>query len=145
MPATPLSRRCADDVLDLLPGAMDALRFAMRSQLEAGLSVPQFRGLNYIAHHDGSSLSEVAAFLGVTLATASAMVDRLVRAGHVQSTPAADDRRRVQLKITAAGRSLLDEVRTGARRDLAERLGAQPAETLEAIRHGLAALKRALS
>ncbi len=145
MPATPLSRRCADDVLDLLPGAMDALRFAMRSQLEAGLSVPQFRGLNYISHHDGSSLSEVAAFLGVTLATASAMVDRLVRAGHVTSTAAAADRRRVELQITAAGRRLLDEVRAGAKRDLAERLGAQPAEELEAIRNGLAALKRALS
>lgn len=145
MAATPLSRRCAEDVLDVLPGAMDAVRASMRLQLAAGLSVPQFRCLNFILLHGGSSLGELAAFLGVTLATASAMVDRLARAGHVRSAAAAGDRRRVALDITPAGRSLLDEVRAGSRRDLAERLGARPAEELETIRNGLAALKRALS
>lgn len=145
MARTSLPQRCAQDVLDVLPGAMDAVRFSMRSQLAGGLSVPQFRCLNHIALQDGTSLREVAAFLGVTPATASVMVDRLVRAGQVSSTAAADDRRRLELRVTPAGRAGLDEVRAGAQRDLAARLAAQPAAELERIRQGLAALKRALS
>ena len=60
-----LSRTCADDVLDVLPDAMDAIRLGMRSQLSNRLSVPQFRCLNFIDHTSGCSVGEVAAFLGV--------------------------------------------------------------------------------
>ncbi len=145
MPATPLSRACADDVLDVLPGAMDAIRLGMRSQLNDGLSVPQFRCLNFIDRRPGCSLGEVAAFLGVTMPTASAMVDRLARAGHVQAAQAAEDRRRARLNISDAGKALLEQVRGDARRELAATLAQRPAEDLRAISVGLAALKRAFS
>ena len=82
MAAKTLSRACADDVLDVLPDAMDAIRSGMRSQLDTRLSVPQFRCLNFVDRQPGCSLGELAAFLGVTMPTASAMVDRLVRAGY---------------------------------------------------------------
>ena len=140
-----LPRTCADDVLDVLPGAMDAIRLGMRSQLSNRLSVPQFRCLNFIDHGAGCSVGEVAAFLGVTMPTASAMVDRLARAGHVKVASHASDRRRAVLSISENGKSLLEQVREDARHELATKLAARPAEDLRAISAGLAALKRALT
>ena len=145
MPVTPLSRACADDVLDVLPDAMEVIRLGMRSQLDSRLSVPQFRCLNFIDRHPGCSVGEVAAFMGVTMPTASAMVDRLVRAAHVASVSADADRRRSRLTISAAGKTLLEQVRADARQDLAVTLAKRPAEDLRAISAGLAALKRAFS
>lgn len=140
-----LSRACAAEVLDVLPEAMDAIRLGMRSQLDARLSVPQFRCLNLIDRMPGTSLGAVAGFLGVTLPTASAMVNRLVRAGHVHAASDADDRRRSQLSISDAGKTLLEQVRSDARNDLATTLAERPAAELRAISAGLAALKRAFS
>jgi DNA-binding MarR family transcriptional regulator len=145
MPLTPLSRACADDVLDVLPDAMEVIRGGMRSQLDSRLSVPQFRCLNFIDRHPGCSVGEVAAFLGVTMPTGSAMVDRLVRAAHVVSANADEDRRRSRLTLSAGGKTLLEQVRADARRDLATTLAKRPAEDLRAISAGLAALKRAFS
>lgn len=145
MTVTALSRACADDVLDVLPDAMDAIRLGMRSQLDSRLSVPQFRCLNYIDHHPGGSVGAVAAFLGVTMPTASAMVDRLARAGHVLASNSAADRRRATLHISDSGKVLLDQVRAETRQELASRLGRRPAEDLRAISDGLAALRRALT
>lgn len=143
--ATPLSRACADAVLDVLPGAMDAIRLGMRSQLAGGLSVPQFRCLNFIDRCPDCSLGEVAAFLGITMPTISATVDRLVRAGHVQAATAAEDRRRARLNISDAGKALLEQVRADARAELAATLAQRPPDDLRAISAGLAALKRAFS
>jgi len=145
MGSTALSRACADDVLDVMPDAMDAIRAGMRSQLDSRLSVPQFRCLNFIDHHVDCSLGEVAAFLGVTMPTASAMVDRLARAGHVSAHSAAADRRRAELSISENGKALLEQVREDARRELSAQLAKRPADELRTISAGLAALKRALS
>ena len=93
----------------------------------------------------GCSLGAVAAFMGVTLPTASAMVDRLVRAGQLQTASNADDRRRSRLTISTAGKALLEQVRGDARNDLATTLAKRPADELRAISAGLAALKRAFS
>ena len=145
MSATALSRACAEDVLDVLPRAMDAVRLGMRSQLSGGLTVPQYRCLNFVDRNEGCSLGEVAAFLGVTLPTASALVDRLVRAGHAESMPSPKDRRRTRLTISRSGKALLEQVRADARGELASTLAQRPAEDLRAISAGLAALKRAFS
>src|SRR4030095_6687947 len=90
-------------VLDVVPAVMDALRGATRRHVRQ-MSVPQFRCLNFVSHEPGCSISDVAAFLGVTLPTASAMIDRLVRAGALRTRPSRDDRRRTPLHLTAGGR-----------------------------------------
>lgn len=131
----------ATEVLEVVPAVMDALRHAMRSHVGEQLSVPQFRCLNFIAHQPGASVSAVAAFLGVTLPTASAMVDRLVRAGAVEPRTAADDRRRSQLHLTDTGAAQLAQIRLGARAELAEVLAGRSAEELRTLHAGLAVLR----
>ena len=134
---------CAAAILDVLPIVMTAVRTGMRRQLQGGLSVPQFRCLNYIDLHPGVSVSAVAAYLGVTLATASAMVDRLVRPGYAMTGVASDDRRRSALTISPIGIDLLGRMKQGARGDLAAVLsGRSPAE-LQSIVEGLAVLRSA--
>jgi DNA-binding MarR family transcriptional regulator len=125
-----------------MPAVMDAMRSAMRRQVGEQLSVPQFRCLNFITQRPGSSVSAVAAFLGVTVPTASAIVDRLVRSGAVALTTAAADRRRSELHVTAAGRAHIDHIRGGARVEFARALAScNPAE-LHALRSGLDVLRR---
>jgi DNA-binding MarR family transcriptional regulator len=132
-------------VLEVVPAVMDALRNAMRGHVgDAGdqLSVPQYRCLNFIDHRPGASISEVAGFLGVTLPTASALVDRLVRAGALAPRIAAEDRRRSQLHLTEAGAAQLAQIRLGARAELALLLAERSAEELSVLHAGLEVLRR---
>ena len=142
--SSPSAKKTAADVLEVIPAVMDALRNAMRSHVGDGgdqLSVPQFRCLNFIRTQPGASVSEVAAFLGVTLPTASAMVDRLVRAGAVAPHTAAEDRRRSRLHLTEAGAAQLAQIRLGARAELAQLLAERNPEELRALHAGLAVLR----
>lgn len=140
-PAVGRAGACADAVLDTVPRVMDGLRAAMRQHVGEQLSVPQFRCLNFIAHEPGCSIGAVAAFLGVTMPTASAMVDRLVRAGVVRPSTPAQDRRRSQLHLTAAGRAQLQGIRAGAREEFRRALSALSAEQLLALQAGLEVLR----
>lgn len=135
--ALPDAHASAGVLLDVMPAVMSALRMAMRRQLSEGLSVPQFRGLRYIADNRGCSISEVAAFLGVTLATASAMVERLVRAGYVVTAVSSRDRRRSELRATGTGRALMGRVRRGAQAELAELLAPATPGELDRLLQGL--------
>ena len=135
----------AGQVMAVLPGVMDAMRQAMRAQLDGPLTVPQFRGLNFIDHHPGSSISALAGFLGVTLATASAMVDRLVRAGHLQSQGSQADRRRAELHLCASGKALLERMRRQTCNSLARALQARSPQELGALVAGLQVLADAFA
>lgn len=139
----PRPQDCAEAVLTVMPAVMDAMRGAMRLRVGEQLSVPQFRCLNFIALRPGSSVSAVAAFLGVTLPTASVMVDRLVRAGAVAPRTAASDRRRSELHPTATGLALVRQIESGARGEFARALAHCSAEDLSTLQAGLAVLRRA--
>lgn len=125
-----------------MPTVMDALRGAMRRHVGDTLSVPQFRCLNFIDHQPGCSVGDVASFLGVSMPTASAMVDRLARAGSVDAGTAKHDRRRAHLRMTPAGRAQLQQIRRAAHADLANLLQPCSAEDLKALQDGLDVLRR---
>lgn len=86
-----------------------------------GLSVPQFRALNYLSRHPGASLSELADFLGLTPPSASKLVQKLVTY-KVVGRRVGRDRRRIRLTLTAHGRASLAAARLETREKLAERL-----------------------
>ena len=132
---------CAAEVLEVLPGVMNAVRRGMRQQLQGALSVPQFRCMNFIDLNPGASVGEVAAFLGVTMATASAMVDRLARAGYATTGVSAQDRRRAVLKLSKPGKALLAQIRQGARRDWAVALGGRSPAELQRVSDALVVLR----
>lgn len=109
-------------ILEVVPAVMDAVRQAMRRQTGDRLTIPQFRALNLLARLPRSSVRELADFLGVTLPTASALVDRLTRAGWVDVQTDAADRRRNLLALTRSGWSLWQTIASDAHADLARTL-----------------------
>jgi len=141
----PDAQACAVAIFDVLPAVMDSIRSAMRNQLGESLSVPQFRCLRFIADNSSASVGDVAAFLGVTMATASAMVERLSRAGYVVSAVSNVDRRRSELKATGPGRALMGRIRRGAQAELAAIIGEAGTVDLNDLANGLAVLKARFS
>ena len=135
----------AAQVMATLPRVMDAMRLAMRSQIDGPLSVPQFRGLNFVDRHPGSSVSALAGFLGVTLATASAMADRLVKASYLHASDSLTDRRRSELQISAKGKAVLERMRCQTQTDLARALQGRSQQELAALVQGLQVLDAAFA
>lgn len=135
---------CARAILEVVPAAMDEIRREMREIPPAGLSVSQFRTLEYVHRHPGTSLSPVAERLGVRMPSASGLVDRLVGQGRLRRDADPDERRRIRLWPTALGEAeLLDaQERTAAlfRVVLAQ---LAPAE-VERLALGMASLERLL-
>jgi DNA-binding MarR family transcriptional regulator len=131
---------CASLVIETVPRVNRCLRAEMRRQGASGLSLPQFRALGFLQREPGASLSAVAEHLGVSRSTASAIADRLVRAGLVDRAPDPAERRRVALTLTPAGADLLARARAATRTLVADRLARLSAAQLTAIAAGVAAL-----
>lgn len=138
------SETCARRILATVPIVMRVLRREMRSGAQESLSVPQFRVLAFLSGSPGASLSEVADFVGVAGATASAMVDRLVRRGLVAREGDPEERRRVMLDLTSDGSDVLERARAHTRRRVADRLTVLTQSELRTVTEGLDLLDRAL-
>jgi len=133
---------CAEEALDVVPTVMRFIRGEMRGNRGPDLSVPQFRALVHLRRNAGSSLSALAAHLGLTAATTSTLVEGLVRRQMVCREPSATDRRRLALGLSAAGRRTIEGSMAAARRSLATKLAPRSEEELRWIYRGLAALHR---
>lgn len=135
---------CSAQLLEVVPLIMRRIRREMRRHSMPGLSVAQFRTLIYLQRHSGTSLSEVAEFLGLTMPSASKLVDRLVMDKAV-SRRIAQDRRRISLSLTERGHTALELARMEARDQLADSLKALPPEDLATVTAALDILDRAFS
>ncbi len=82
--------------------------------------------------------------LGVTRATASIIVDRLVRRGLVDRVQDPRERRRVALTLTAPGGEVLEKVRECTRSRIAQALSSLAPERLRKVNEGIAILGNVL-
>jgi DNA-binding MarR family transcriptional regulator len=135
----------ASRVLALYPRIYFAChtRHVRDPQTDRVLSRTQASILDHLDEVDPLTLNELARHMGVTAGTMSLAIDRLEHKGFVVRLRDTADRRRVHLRLTAAGMrvrqasSVLDPQRVEA---LVERL--DPADRAVAVR-GLALLARA--
>jgi DNA-binding MarR family transcriptional regulator len=99
-----------DPLLELAMSVKAAQRELERRQNEAmrplGLTAAQADALVVIGQAEPLSLNELGDLLIAEAGHPSRLVDRLVEAGLVERRPAAADRRRVELSLTARGRRL---------------------------------------
>jgi len=109
---------CGRELLDTVPLVMRVIRNHMRRH-RSGLTVPQFRTLCFVSTTDGSSLSAVAEFIGLSLPAMSRLVEGLVEQGLMDRRPCDDDRRHVRLSVTQGGQAALREARQLAQAALA--------------------------
>jgi MarR family transcriptional regulator for hemolysin len=114
---------CAREVLDVVPVAMRVIRSQLRKHSATEVSVPQFRTLAYLNRHEGTSLSEVAEYIGLSLPSMSSLVDGLVIQGLVTRQTHPEDRRRMTLKLTERGSTALRKAREATAGYLEEKLG----------------------
>ncbi len=132
MNATPEEVAC--EVLEVVPLLMRAIREQMRSHRAAEVSVPQFRALAFIEKHPGTSLTDVAAHIGLTLPSMSKLIDGLVERKLAKREFDAVDRRRVTLGLTPRGRAVLQAARDSTHAYLAGVLAQlEPAERATVI------------
>jgi DNA-binding MarR family transcriptional regulator len=100
-----------DDIraaLDAFRSIVQALRVSSRAiERRLGLTTAQLFALQQLAAAPGASINELAVRTFTHQSSVSVVVQRLVELGLVAKLAAEDDRRRVQLGLTDAGRALL--------------------------------------
>jgi DNA-binding MarR family transcriptional regulator len=118
-----------EQLVDAVLGASRALvAVAARSlaELADDVTLPQYRVLVELASRGPQRSAEVAEALGVERSTAGRMCDRLARKGLVQRRRESADRRAVRISLTAAGRTLVDEVTRRRRAEIVRILRRMP-------------------
>ncbi len=131
------ARPAAAAFLDAIPRMMCDLRNELADS-GSGLTIAQFRCLKMVQRSADVSLGDLADAHGVSPPAMSKLVDGLFEAGLLERRPDGNDRRRLQLSVTAAGKRKLEAVGDRLKTALAARLSPlAPAE--------LAALERALT
>jgi DNA-binding MarR family transcriptional regulator len=137
-----LSRQCAQELLEVVPLAMKVIRTEMRSRRTPGLTVAQFRALMFVGRYAGSTLSALSDHLGRAPATVSKMIDGMVAGGLVGREAQPMDRRKVNLVLTSAGRSILWAARRGTLARLSALLAGLHPEEIETVRRAMTSLRR---
>jgi DNA-binding MarR family transcriptional regulator len=104
-----------------------------REAADNQLAVSQLRLLRLINLPGGHTISEVAAFLGVSKAAASKAVDKLARRMLLRRSEGEKDRRAIFLTLTGAGIRLLEAYTLATRRKLAGIFGQFSRDELELV------------
>ncbi|PNV66413.1 MarR family winged helix-turn-helix transcriptional regulator [Rubneribacter badeniensis] len=105
------SRRRREELDELLSGTFNSiLRIEERSldnRLTHGLTITEVHTIVAVGLHERNPMNVVAARLGVTLATLTTAVAKLVRKGFIERSRFEDDRRVVLVSLTKKGRQVL--------------------------------------
>jgi DNA-binding MarR family transcriptional regulator len=111
--------------------------------VDVDLSRHQLRALFMLARHGPMAVGRLAGATGASLASASSLADRLVRAGYLERQADPDDRRRVLLVASERGRALVEQVMTRYRARFDQLVEAMSPEGRAALEAGLTELVRA--
>ena len=104
-------RELTEETIELLPLLLRLYKSSISIPGEL-TSVPfgQIRIMSHLYHNGRSNVGEVASGIGVSLATASELADRMVENGWVEKRPNPADRRQVHLWLTDKAVAIGDQV-----------------------------------
>lgn len=131
----------AQAIMDSLRRIVQALRRA--STQHEGFTSAQIFVLRMIELWEGASINDLAAMTHTHQSTASEMVARLEANGLVERRTAADDRRRVELYLSHAGRSVIRKQPKTPQENLVVAIATMSRENRTALARGLKALTQA--
>jgi DNA-binding MarR family transcriptional regulator len=123
--------------------AMVAIAARSLARVDDDVTLVQFRALVVLSDAREANLAQLADALGITASTATRLCDRLVDHGLIRREPLPDDRRRIRLSLTEAGRRVVDRVSRDRRRDLRRILAHMPARDRDRLVPALEAFTRA--
>jgi DNA-binding MarR family transcriptional regulator len=109
----PITRPDVARLADIILSLQRCFMLRLSEELAPGqVSFPQFFLLGHIeSQREPLSMSEIAEKMSHSTAAATGLVDRLEKLGYVQRTHAVNDRRKVLVKITKKGSSLVERIR----------------------------------
>ncbi len=101
--------------------------FSTLYKAEFGITIPEWRVVAHLSQADGPlSVREIHERVDMDKSKVSRAASRLEAAGHVEKTVNPEDRRLIELRLTAKGRRLIEELEPLARRfesQVMQRLG----------------------
>ncbi len=109
----------------------------MSDWVELDLTMAQLKTLFTLEYRGPATIGQTAERLGISLPTASHLVDRLVQGGFVDRTEDAADRRRTLAAVTEKGSALTRRLRQGGRDSLHDWLLQLDDESLSGLAHGI--------
>ncbi|MDB4055097.1 MarR family transcriptional regulator [Akkermansiaceae bacterium] len=84
----------------------------LSSELNRGnISFPQFFLMAYLSSEEYLTMSDIAKKMGHSTAAATGLVDRLEKLSYVERVHAAEDRRKIMVRITQKGAELVARMR----------------------------------
>jgi DNA-binding MarR family transcriptional regulator len=122
----------ADDVAAVTSAVLTASRLLVAvsarslAAVEESVTLSQFRLLVVLASHGETKLVTLADSLAVNPSTAMRMVDRLITSGLVSRKVSPTSRREVALRLTNAGKQIVDEVTSRRRQEIAAIVARMP-------------------
>lgn len=84
--------------------------FAERYKAELGLSIPEWRVLAHLAQSDAVSVREIHARVDMDKSKVSRAAARLEEAGLIEKRENPDDRRLLDMRLTAKGREVIARI-----------------------------------
>jgi len=136
---------CAREILETVPLVMRFIRDQVRRNRAGGLSLPQFRALQFLRRTRNASLSAAAEHLGLSLPAMSRLVNGLVAGRLVARQTVSTNRRQIALTLTTRGRVIVEKARGEIRFHLADSLKTLPAGKQEAVQRAMRILHRVFS
>jgi DNA-binding MarR family transcriptional regulator len=131
----------ARKLFEVVPIIMQDIRSEMRSRRSLGLTVPQVSALAFVSRNEGSSLWEVANYIGLSSPSTSRLVDGLIARGLMARKEHPADRRCVRLTVTGHGLAILEASTQEILPYLADKLSGVDADNREAIDKAVEALR----
>lgn len=127
----------ADRLADFVLFSQRSCMQSMSSELNKGnISFPQFFLLTYLSSEEYLTMSDVAKKMGHSTAAATGLVDRLEKLLYVERVHAAEDRRKIMVRITAKGIDLVSKLRSEIASDLGGILRGMQEEEESFVAHG---------
>jgi len=125
--------------------AMNQLKCASSERLvRLGISMAQLHILYTLQRAGEMPMSRLADVLNVSLSNATGLIDRIEERGFVERTRVPEDRRIVMIRVTEAGRRMLDEVDAVSADLLRTVFGRIGRSQLAAVGRAIAELRRGL-
>ena len=126
----------ADRLADFVLFTQRSCILNLSPELNRGnVSFPQFFLLAYLSSEDYLTMSDIAKKMGHSTAAATGLVDRLEKLSYVERVHAAEDRRKIMVRITQKGIELVARMRKEIASGLADLLGHMDEEVADAVEH----------
>jgi DNA-binding MarR family transcriptional regulator len=134
-----------DTIIADFRATMSELKCASSERLlRLGVSMAQLN-IMYILHRNGEmTMSHLADVLNVSFSSATGLIDRMEERDFIERSRVPEDRRIVVVRLTAAGRDLLEEIDTLSADLLRRVLTRLDAPQLDAMAHAIADLRAAV-